>query len=284
MNNIKYAVFILTYGRADKVITYNNLRKQGYTGKIFLVCSDDDKSINDYKEKYGEAIVLFNKELAGNKFDIGDNFENKKVVVYARNEVFDIAKNLGYENFIVMDDDYNSFHFLCNEIGEYEQRKCKNLNNVFSIYFKYFLKTNCLCIAPIQGGDLIGGKRNSMFSGGLMKRKVMNVWFLTTKRRFNIVGRINEDTSSYVLEGNRGGLFLQVPDFRIDQNTTQSSSGGLTEFYLETGTYQKSFYSVMFSPSCVKIALMNSTHKRLHHQISWNNTCSKIIREKHKRS
>ena len=32
-----FAAFILTHGRADNVITYNTLRKQGYTGKIILL-------------------------------------------------------------------------------------------------------------------------------------------------------------------------------------------------------------------------------------------------------
>ena len=275
----KYAVFILTFGRPDNVITYDNLIKSGYTGKIFLVCSDDDKTINKYKKKYENDVIVFNKDDAAKLFDIGDNFDNKKVVVYARNIVFDIAKNLGYEYFIVMDDDYTSFGFISDDKGEYRHKKIKNLDNIFDIYFKYFIQSNALCIAPIQGGDLIGGKENSMFSGGLMKRKVMNVWFLSTKRRFKIVGRINEDTNTYILEGHKGGLFLQIPDFRIDQKGTQSNAGGLTDFYLETGTYVKSFYSVMYSPSSCKVALMGDKHMRLHHRVSWNNAVPKILSE-----
>lgn len=40
-----FAVFILTYGRPEKVLTHRTLRKQGYTGKIFLLCSVDDANL-----------------------------------------------------------------------------------------------------------------------------------------------------------------------------------------------------------------------------------------------
>ena len=95
-----YAVFILTYGRSKKVYTYNSLKKQNYTGDIFLICSDDDKELNDYKNNY-DNVVVFKKEDYENSFDIGDNFDDKRVVVYARNAVFDIANKLGIKYFIV---------------------------------------------------------------------------------------------------------------------------------------------------------------------------------------
>ena len=53
--------------------------------------------------------------------------------------------------------------------------------------------------------------------------------------------------------------------------------GGWTEFYLEMGTYVKSFYSVMYNPSCVKVAEMGDKHKRIHHKVIWNNAVPKII-------
>lgn len=283
MNN-EFAVFILSYGRPDRIITYNMLRKEGYTGKIYIVCSDDDKTLNKYKKKYKDDIIVFNKDDYVDKFDIGDNFNDKRVVVYARNAIWDIVEKLGYEYFIVLDDDYERLAYLSDENGKYSSILFKNLDKIFNIYFDYYKKTNALSIAPIQGGDLFGGEQSVMFSGGLMKRKVMNVWFLSTKRKFKIVGRINEDTSTYTSLGIQGHLFLQIPDMRIEQIDTQQNEGGLTDFYLDTGTYIKSFYTVMYAPSCCRVTLMGSTkNQRLHHRISWNNTCPKIINEEYKK-
>lgn len=41
-----FCAFILTHGRPDKVLTYRTLRRAGYTGKIFIVVDDEDKTRN----------------------------------------------------------------------------------------------------------------------------------------------------------------------------------------------------------------------------------------------
>ena len=64
----------------------------------------------------------------------------------------------------------------------------------------------------------------------------------------------------------------------IDQKDTQSNAGGLTDIYLEVGTYVKSFYSVMAAPSCVKVSVMGDTSSRIHHAVTWKNAVPKIIR------
>ena len=52
MENKEFAIFILTYGRSDRVITYETLKKRGYTGKVYFICSDDDKELKKYKNNY----------------------------------------------------------------------------------------------------------------------------------------------------------------------------------------------------------------------------------------
>lgn len=43
----------------------------------------------------------------------------------------------------------------------------------------------------------------------------------------------------------------------------------MTELYLDAGTYVKSFYTVMYCPSCVVVSAMGTAHRRLHHHIKW---------------
>ena len=38
-----FAVFILTHGRPDNVITYNTIKSSGYTGRIFIIIDNEDK-------------------------------------------------------------------------------------------------------------------------------------------------------------------------------------------------------------------------------------------------
>lgn len=284
MSKPDYSIYILTFGRADKVYTYATLKKQKFEKKIYLVCSDDDKELPRYKELYGDDVFVFSKKDYEGKFDIGDNFQDYRVVVYARNAVFDIAKKNGDEYFIVLDDDYTKFAYVLNRQGEYitKNTHIKNVQRSFDSLVEYYSKTPAKTMCITQGGDFIGGAGSRFFKKRI-HRKAMNFFVCSTNRRFKFIGRINEDVNTYVRFGEVGELFLTVADLRLYQLETQSNSGGLTEFYLDGGTYVKSFYTLLFSPSCTKIALMGNKNKRLHHQIKWNNAVPKLINEKHKK-
>lgn len=58
----------------------------------------------------------------------------------------------------------------------------------------------------------------------------------------------------------------------------------MTELYLDNGTYVKSFYSVMFHPSGVKISVLRDHFARIHHKVKWSNTIPMIIDEKYKKA
>ena len=111
----------------------------------------------------------------------------------------------------------------------------------------------------------------------------MNTFFCSIDRPFKFIGRINEDVNTYTNYQSKGNVFFSIPFIQIDQLQTQSNEGGMTDVYLSSGTYIKSFYTVIFSPSCCKISLMGRTNKRLHHRINWDNAVPKIINEKYKK-
>ena len=108
----------------------------------------------------------------------------------------------------------------------------------------------------------------------------MNSFICCVDRPFTFVGRINEDVNTYVRRGYEGDLFLTINQICLHQKQTQSNKGGMTETYLESGTYLKSFYSVMYHPAAVHIGLMGNKNKRLHHNIEWNAVAPKIIKER----
>jgi len=288
-----FAVFILTYGRPDNVKTYKTLKRFGYTGKIYFICSDDDKQLDKYKELYNKQVIVFSKKDYKNTFDIGDNFDDERVVVYARNACFDLAKKVGIKYFLVLDDDYTDFSYRFNgELSYNNERKyvdgvlecfwVKDLNKMFEIILNYYKSIPAKTIALSQNGDWIGGKDNSWAKELKLRRKCMNSFFCSTERPFKFTGRINEDVNAYTRLGAVGDLFLTIHNVSLKQTDTQANDGGLTDIYLSQGTYVKSFYSVMFSPSSVKVAPMGK-HQRLHHRISWNNAIPVILEEKYKK-
>ena len=76
-----FCAFILTHGRPNNVITYDRLRAHGYTGKIFFVIDDEDKTASEYYEKFGDKVLMFSKEEMSKKFDQGDNFGDRRCIV-----------------------------------------------------------------------------------------------------------------------------------------------------------------------------------------------------------
>jgi hypothetical protein len=279
MKNKSFVAFILTHGRPDKVKTFHSLNKCGYTGDVIILVDDQDGTVEQYKEIYGDRVHVFNKNEIAKTFDTADNFNDMRAICYARNACFEIAEELGYKYFIQLDDDYTDFRYKFNHKFEYGDWYIRNLDKVFDLLLDYFKTIPAKSIAMAQGGDFIGGQNSGLAKSIKIKRKAMNTFICSTDRKFQFIGRVNEDVNTYTALARAGDLFFTLPNIAINQLQTQSNSGGMTELYLNAGTYVKSFYSIMFAPSCVKISMMGSKFKRLHHKVSWNNAVPVIIRE-----
>jgi hypothetical protein len=273
-----FVVFILTHGRADNVITYKTLKKLGYSGKIIIVIDNEDKQADQYLKKFDD-VEIFDKKAIAKTFDEADNFGDRRAIIYARNACFDIAKKRGYKYFIEFDDDYTGFDYRIYNTESQKPKQVKNLDSVLLLLLDFYKKTNFATISIAQGGDFIGGKNNRMASSPTIFRKCMNSFICSTDRPFNFVGRINEDVNTYVYKQSQGLLMGTIPFVALIQKKTQSNKGGMTDLYLDSGTYVKSFYTVIFSPSSCTIKPMGDKHKRLHHAIKWDNAVPKIISE-----
>jgi hypothetical protein len=283
-----FAIFILTHGRPDNVKTCRTLQRCGYTGRVYIVIDNEDKTADKYYENFGkENVIMFDKLAISKTFDEFDNFGDRRAIIYARNACFDIAKNLGIAYFMQLDDDYSNFSFTEDENGVFKQREIKNIDSIILSLINYFdVDDRVLSIAFSQRGDFIGGGNNFGYKNGkypFIKRKCMNSFICSTKRPFKFFGRINEDVNTYTRLGSVGNVFLTIPLISINQATTQESEGGMSDLYKMSGTYVKSFYTLICSPSSVCIRMMGVTHKRLHHFPIWSNAVPCIIDEKYKK-
>ena len=252
-----FCVFILTNRRPDRVTTYRTLVELcGYTGAVFLVIDDEDPTGDEYRQIYGDKVICFSKKEEAKNFDEANNFNDRRSPVYA---------SFGYR----------WFHISWIPIRLTMDRMLEEL-------IGYLEATpQMLTIAMSQGGDHIGGRRN--VEQLRMRRKAMNSFIADVERPLVFTGVLNDDVNTYVLGGNRGDLFFTVLQVQLNQRQTQANAGGLTEMYLDSGTYVKSFYTVMMAPSCVKIGLMgdhrNPENQRIHHVINWRRAVPKIVPE-----
>nr|DAK50972.1 MAG TPA: RfbF-like protein [Caudoviricetes sp.] len=277
-----FVVFILTHGRVDNQYTYRSLCEQGYTGRCVFILDNEDEQVEEYKRRYGdENCYVFDKLAMSKRID--EVFRgDRRVIVYARNACFDAARDLGYKYFMELDDDYTSFVWRFDAECAYNPKtpKIKCLDTVFESMLRYYVNSPLTSLAMAQGGDFIGGSSNQMLHSIGTKRKAMNSFICSVDRPFEFKGRINEDVNAYTQLTSVGKIFLTIVQCNLQQKITQSNSGGMTDVYRDSGTYVKSFSSVIVFPSGVKVSLLNSHHKRIHHNVYWENTAPKILQEK----
>jgi len=283
MENKDYCIFILTHGRPDSILTYNTLIKCGFIGKIYFIIDNEDETIDKYILNFGiNNVKVFDKKSIADNTDEANNFDNRNVIVYARNYCFQLAKELGYKYFIQLDDDYYEFIYKFSDTKG--QVLAKNINKIFELVFNFYKSTKCKSICFAQTGDFIGGVDNGKGIYRFSKRKCMNSFFCSTDRPFTFLGSINEDVNTYTTLGGKGDLFLTIPAFAINQKDSQTQKSGMSDTYKLQGTYIKSFITVLMQPSNVSISMMNANHKRIHHSIKWKNTTPMIINSKYKKT
>jgi len=283
-NNYKFAVFILTHGRPHDVHTYGAMRDAGYTGDIYLIIDNEDKKADEYRNKYGhDKVIVFDKAAIGKTFDICDTRTDRRATVFARNASFDIAEQLGLDYYMQMDDDYNGFRYRFHRdehhVGSIQ---IKSLDQVIEAMITFLDQSNAASVAMSQGGDFLGGIESQAARKPLL-RKCMNSWLFRTDRRTQFVGRMNDDVNTYIMGGIRGELFFTCSAVMLNALPTQQIKGGMTEIYLDSGTYMKSMYTVMMAPSCVSVRAMGKTNRRLHHHVKWDSAVPKILSDKHRK-
>lgn len=279
-----FAIFILSHGRPDRVDTHSLLLQSGYTGPLYIVIDNEDKAAAQYYARFGDKVIMFDKAATAATFDEGDNFGDRRAVIYARNACFGIAEKIGITRFMELDDDYTEFRYKASaDFTAISAAPIKNLDAVLNFLLQYYEAIPAKAIAMAQGGDFLGGRDRGIDKEPGRMRKCMNSFICSTKRPFQFVGRINEDVNTYTWYQSLGNLFLTFALTCIEQRRTQHNVGGMTEMYLDSGTYIKSFYTVMYQPSSVCVQALTSRHQRLHHRISWEHTVPCIIAESYRK-
>ena len=275
-----FAVFILSHGRADNVITKKTLDKLGYTGKWYVIIDNEDKKADQYYRNFGDDhVIMFDKTEAAQITDTADLIEKRNTVLFARNMCHSISEKLGLTYFLELDDDYKDFQYRWASGKKLLIKSIEDLDSLFGAMVDFLDISGAKTVTFAQGGDFIGGVGSGTYHKGIL-RKAMNTFFCRTDRPFKFHGRCKDDVNTYLLGDNRGDLFLTITPAMVTQMQTQSNKGGLTEMYLELGTYTKSFYSVIHAPQAVKISTINSNHARIHHLINYDHCAPKILSEK----
>ena len=274
-----FAILIISHGRPDKMKVMHALAKVNYTGKYYIIIDNEDDTADEYYRQFGEHVIMFDKSKLDGTFDIMDNFEGRSVPVFARNVLYDIARDLGLKYFLELEDDTKDFvyRFVSTE-NKLSSKKVLDFDSIVNAMVQFLEDSNADVVAFIQGGDLLGGWDRNLWKSKVI-RKAMQTFFFRVDNPIYFQGRFNDDVNMYLQQGKVGKLVLSIRDICLITEETQKVGGGITEMYQKYGTYVKSFYSIMLRPDCVKIWGMTSFsgNRRLHHIIDWDKAVPKII-------
>lgn len=275
-----FAILILSHGRPKKVKCIKALQKVGYTGKWYIIIDNEDDTADQYYSIYGEdRVIMFDKAALDGTFDIMDNFDGRSVPVFARNVLYDIARDLGLRYFLELEDDTMNFVHRYVEDGKLKSINCKWFDDIVEAVLTWLDSAPSIdVVAFFQAGDLLGGWDRKLWKSRII-RKAMQTFFFRVDNPIYFTGRFNDDVNMYIQQGKLGKTILSIRDIVLITAETQKFSGGITEMYEKYGTYVKSFYSVMLRPDCVRIHGMCGFYgnNRIHHRIDWETAVPKII-------
>ena len=245
----RFAIFILTNGRPNNQHTLEFLKKS-FNGDVFLLCDNEDSTLKEYQKNYGKNVVVFDKNEWVLKSDPMDNFQSKKSVLYARNAVFEIAKDMGYDYFAMVDDDITQLSFRYEKDGKLVGKPVHNFDRVISNALDFMDGTKTDFFSFGTDKIYIGGSSNSQFKKKIID-KVYNFIICRTGCKHFYKGIMNEDEIHNILSMSVGTLVKSSTIIQMQMKPVgRDSIGGNAETYNENGyySYVRNFYPVIAFP------------------------------------
>lgn len=251
-----YAVFIISHKRPE-VETLKALNGAGYTGKYFIVVDDKDSSIEEYKSRYCEHVLVFSKEKMLEETDTIDNYRILNAAVYAMNYCIKYSREKGYKYIAIFDDDTKKIGIRYESEGKLKSADIKNFDKVLDLYISFLETSNFLCVSFLPAARLIGGLKSEIWR----KKEygnVANIFIIRTDGPY-FQGSLYQDLTYSVLNNYRGKLVKALlPIVYYQEPPENNLNGGLAETYSKYSKYTSIFHTVIACPSAVHIKASNN--------------------------
>lgn len=271
-------IYIISKGR-PQCRTAKTLTKMKYPGEWFIVCGNNDETLEQYLANWGEEHVkVFDWYDEVKRTDTMDNFGFDSMPSGAcpvRNATAEISRRRGERRHWQFDDDYTGFYGL-------DAKKHKNVR----LDADEFMRR----LEAIAGFADRCGLRNAGFppstievapDGALqIAHRVFNAHNLPSGGRDFVkwVARMNDDLINAINVWRTGGMEMSFKFMAMTMPPTQSESGGLTDIYRDEGTVRKTAYAVMAAPGQVKLV---DRFGRYHHSADWKRIVPKIVSDEY---
>ena len=262
-----FAVFICTHGRPNKQLTLNTLRRCGYTGKVYLVLDDTDKTIQQYIDNYdANDIIVFDKNhYINNCYDTGDNVGHYKCILYAKMAVEDMAKEFGLSSFMLVDDDITNFRYRYPKENKCASVKIKNMDDALDIYIDFLLENNITALGFGSPSTYFSGARSFEPDEFLRYRGVFQVYIRNTNIPVTWINWYGEDNITLLKSSTAGNLWLQIPyiEYECVLVGDTSKDGGMVDIYKSVDSFELNFNIKRYFPGSINLMLYHKTNKWL---------------------
>ena len=247
----KFAVFILTHGRPHNQLTVKSLQDVGYTGEWYLVVDDQDDTFNEYVKVWGvDRVIVFHKDHFIRHTDVGLQVPVPKFAVFARNAIEHIAKYMGYQTFMMLDDDITKIRI---RLPEGNSLKSYQINGQFDAIIEnsvnYVLDCDIACMGLGFCNLYIGGVEN--FNKENPRQRLCAEAFIRNTSH-PISWRLNmvEDLITSIDAAMNGDVWFQFLPIQCEIKMSEGAvDGGNSDVYRQLGMYRISFMPVIAYPS-----------------------------------
>lgn len=243
-----FAVFITTHKRPNNQTTLEWLRKNGYTGKYYLVIDDTDQTAPEYFEKYGrDKVLVFDKLKYWRELDTLCNKQHLAAVLYARQYVEDAAAQMGLTAFLVIDDDVTDIVARVMKNGKLERHIITDADRFINAYLDFLLCGNFASICPgTQNLYIAYDKVLQKFP-----RKGSNAFFRNVQIPIKWKASMNEDIITCI-ENNKVGIMMCTATpicVETQDGGSGKRKGGMQLTYDAMSSFERAFYAVIVDPS-----------------------------------
>ena len=233
-------IYIPSKGR-PQCMTAEYLRDGGYPAEWTIVLGDNDETIPEYVERFGEEhCLVFDHSEWWDRTDMKDPFEKSKPsgVAPARNFIMDYARSVGEDRIWMFDDDYKDVERIDPDGTRTKLYGAELLRHLAAIdEFGRKADLRCTGFWPrsiSNSGDSVTKYRVTVYNGFNLSTREDNVWS----------GRLYEDTHRTVwgiVHGqpdfcfNCYAITVGIPYFAADKSCETREDGGLKETYKSLG-------------------------------------------------
>lgn len=265
---MKNHIFIPSKGRPE-CVTARYLADIGYPGGWTILLGDDDDSIEEYVDNFGEEhIIVFDKRAAVDNTDMMDAYADSRPsgVAPARNEVARQARMMGLERCWMLDDDYDGImKYGKDPLDKHIISDGHELFDELEVIESFGERTQL----PVVGFDTTGWKRRVPF----YSKYVFNGFNMDVREGHFVPfrGRLFEDAVHTMQMANMGKSdmcfrHLECHDiagsYAWNTADTKEVKGGLNDLYGEySGGWDKR--DVVRLTNCQFTVMANPTYYRI---------------------